>query len=96
MPCLVVQTSYYTFCHADFDKHEYCYGGGPPGKNGTAIALIKSLIDAMNSDFMEDHADRDKIGSGIYHVSPVDKYVGSIQCWRNMCVMRRKFEGSYF
>jgi len=52
------------------------------GKKNTTIDVIKSFIDVINADFIEDHPNRDKLDSGVYTVNPSDRLIGSVQCWR--------------
>lgn len=85
-----LQTSYYDDCP------RHCYGGGEPGKEGTTIELIKSFIDVLNADYYKKGGPSTEVGIGDYHVNPADKYIGSIQCWRNMCAIRRKQKNSHF
>ena len=77
-----------------------CYGqecgGGPPGKEGTTVAFMKSLIDVLNEDFQDGPNTKSEWGIGNYSVNPVDHMVGSIHCWRNMCALVKKKENSYF
>eukprot|EP00850_Spirogloea_muscicola_P016033 SM000127S26649 [mRNA] locus=s127:248946:250355:- [translate_table: standard] len=73
-----------------------CCGGGPPGKNGTTVSLIKSFIDVLNEDFIAGPPHRKEWGQHPYNVNPSDHYVASIQCWRNMCGMQRKNPESRF
>lgn len=62
----------------------------------TTIDLIKSFIDVLNADFIEDQPESksQKFGVGVYTVNPSDRLIGSVQCWRNMCAFRRKYENS--
>lgn len=88
------QTSYYTASPQWPEDFE----GGPVGKPNTTISVLKSIIDVLNNDYMGEQGEvnncQDCQGKGAYHVNPSDRLVGSIQCWRNMCVLRRKFEKS--
>lgn len=89
-----LETSYY-------EKGSYgCYGqpcgGGPPGKRGTTIAVLKSMIDVLNEDFIPGPNPKRKVGVYRHKVIEGDHLVGSVQCWRNMCVLRRKKKNSYF
>jgi hypothetical protein len=91
-----LETSYYgPACHW-FGCYGLCCGGGPPGHKGTTVALIKSLIDVMNEDFIKGPNTEGKINIGHYSVNKADHLVGSIQCWRNMCAITKKKENSYF
>eukprot|EP00850_Spirogloea_muscicola_P012920 SM000085S23270 [mRNA] locus=s85:439870:441674:+ [translate_table: standard] len=78
-----LETSYYGK-PCTFGCYGKCCGGGPPGKNGTTISLIKSLIDVLNEDFIAGPAHRKEWGQHPYSVNPSDHYVASIQCWRNL------------
>eukprot|EP00270_Netrium_digitus_P011253 TRINITY_DN3568_c0_g2_i1.p1 TRINITY_DN3568_c0_g2~~TRINITY_DN3568_c0_g2_i1.p1 ORF type:complete len:330 (-),score=34.61 TRINITY_DN3568_c0_g2_i1:515-1504(-) len=90
-----LETSYYGE-PCSYGCYSLCCGGGPPGTHGTTIALIKSLMDVLNEDFIPGPNIQQRWGINRYSVNPVDHMVGSVQCWRNMCAIRKKRKDSYF
>ncbi|CAM6098916.1 unnamed protein product [Calypogeia fissa] len=91
-----LETSYYYKEPCWFGCYDQCCGGGPPGRKGTTVALIKSFIDVLNEDFIEGPNTQSKWNIGYYSVNSADHMVGSFQCWRNMCAITKKKEDSYF
>lgn len=79
-----------------------CYGqdcgGGYVGKKGTTIAVLKQFIDVLNRDFHDGPNNfniNQQNGHGTYSVVEGDQNVASLQCFRNMCALR-KLQGSEF
>ena len=71
--------------------------GGEIGKPGTLIALVKSLVDVVNRDYALPSSQRAtaKIDDGTYSVFEGDGDVASVQCFRNMCALRRRVGGEF-
>lgn len=82
-----LETSYYEKCTFGCWG---CCGGGPPGKNGTTVNVLKGMLDVLNEDFIPGENPKHKFGVYRHKVIEGDHLVESMQCWRNMCVLRKK------
>lgn len=89
-----LETSYYDKC--TYGCYNECCGGGRPGKKGTTVDVLKSMIDKLNEDFIPGPNVQRKWGVHKHKVIKGDDLIASVQCWRNMCVLRKKKKDSYF